>query len=393
MTVLALALACGLQLSAQTLWNTGRMAQAKAAYENGDEATVQTGKSIIKKADKAMKMPDCSVMDKKRPSASGDMHDYFSQARYRWPDPTKPDGRPYINRDGVSNPEINDLDRPLIGRMSETVQDCALAWYFTGNRGYAVKAASQVRTWFLDKATRMNPHFTYAQVSPGHNNDVGNGGGILDGYNMILMLEAVYMLEDNHFLGKKDMKRLRAWFRELDAWMMSSPQGEYEFAATNNHSIIMDEQLIAYRIFTGDLDGAKQLLSTLHERRIFPQVEPDGSQPRELKRTIAFHYSNYNLEHILDLAFYARSLGMDFFGRESEDGRSISKAIDFLLPYSFKTVEDWPWQQIHGWEGVIENFSQSLYRASLLDPSRSDWREAWLKLHDPKAQDRLYVLF
>ena len=36
--------------------------------------------------------PPVSVMMKDKVAASGDKHDYLSQARYVWPDPTKPDG-------------------------------------------------------------------------------------------------------------------------------------------------------------------------------------------------------------------------------------------------------------------------------------------------------------
>ena len=33
----------------------------------------------------------------------------MSQAPYFWPDPTKPNGLPYIRRDGERNPELNKI--------------------------------------------------------------------------------------------------------------------------------------------------------------------------------------------------------------------------------------------------------------------------------------------
>ena len=54
-----------------------------------------------------MKPP--SVMDKGVTPPSGDKHDYMSQAPYWWPDPTKPDGSPYIRKDGERNPEIDKI--------------------------------------------------------------------------------------------------------------------------------------------------------------------------------------------------------------------------------------------------------------------------------------------
>ena len=66
------------------------------------------------------------MMKEKTPS-SGDKHDYMSQARYFWPDPAKPDGLPYINRDGISNPELNKLDRNRLGTTANRITTLALA--------------------------------------------------------------------------------------------------------------------------------------------------------------------------------------------------------------------------------------------------------------------------
>ena len=48
----------------------------------------------------------------------GDKHDYLSFGSYWWPDPDKPDGLPYIRRDGGVNPESQSgsSDRPALSR-------------------------------------------------------------------------------------------------------------------------------------------------------------------------------------------------------------------------------------------------------------------------------------
>ena len=51
-------------------------------------------------ADEALESESLSVMMKKKTPASGDKHDYMSLARYYWPDPSKPDGLPYISVTG-----------------------------------------------------------------------------------------------------------------------------------------------------------------------------------------------------------------------------------------------------------------------------------------------------
>ena len=53
---------------------------------------------------------------------SGDKHDYMSFGPYWWPDPTKPDGLPYVRRDGETNPgSLADSDRPRLERMVDGV--------------------------------------------------------------------------------------------------------------------------------------------------------------------------------------------------------------------------------------------------------------------------------
>src|SRR4051794_1705209 len=46
--------------------------------------------------------------------SAGGLHDFFSEGDYWWPDPQNPDG-PYVQRDGMSNPDnFNDHRRSLM---------------------------------------------------------------------------------------------------------------------------------------------------------------------------------------------------------------------------------------------------------------------------------------
>src|SRR5688572_4439268 len=109
-------------------------------------------------ADRALRAPIVAVTDKKTLlPPSNDKHDYFSLSPYWWPDSTKPDGLPYIRRDGVTNPESKrDLDQPRVHALGDRTQTLALAYYFTGDDRYGEAAAKQIRRWFLDPASRMN---------------------------------------------------------------------------------------------------------------------------------------------------------------------------------------------------------------------------------------------
>src|SRR6266536_2331152 len=70
-----------------------------------DAVIMPAYRALVGAAERAMGITALSVMQKKQIPPSGNKHDYMSTAPYYWPDPTKPGGLPYINRDGEMNPE------------------------------------------------------------------------------------------------------------------------------------------------------------------------------------------------------------------------------------------------------------------------------------------------
>jgi hypothetical protein len=352
----------GVASQAQSLWDVSHLAEVKGRLDSPFYGKVY--QSLIRQADAVLDTEPLSVMMKNKTPASGDKHDYMSQARYFWPDTTKPDGHPYMERDGVTNPEIELLDRNRLGATADRIKLLALAWYFSGDEKYARKATELIRVWFLDKATAMNPNLEYAQVAPGHNNDKGRSYGLIDTYSFVEMLDGIALLENSVSFSDKDSKALRRWFARLTDWMLESDQGREEYNAANNHSVAYDAQIIAFSLFTGDRDRAARFIRDIPEKRVFRQIDPDGSQPHELQRTLAYHYSNYNIEHLIDILLMAGKLGVDIGNATSADGRNFYKAVDFMAARTGKDSAIWPYRQISGWNGAVQRFCKSLYRSA-----------------------------
>ena len=143
---------------AQFLWNENHLLQVKKSLRLKNSPYAESFKSLQTKAASLLQEDHVSVMDKKHVPASGDKHDYTSLSRYYWPDSSKPDGLPYVFRDGISNPELKEYDRESLEMMSRRVQTLTLAWFLSGQRKFAIAALKQVRIWFINKATKMNPH-------------------------------------------------------------------------------------------------------------------------------------------------------------------------------------------------------------------------------------------
>jgi len=319
------------------------LAANRARAAAGDKDLAAAVDDLRKQADKALKAGPFSVMDKKDVPPSGDKHDYTSLAPYFWPDPAKPDGKPYIRKDGEVQPgrhEQGDVD--AMGRMSSAVESLARAWYFTGDERCAEHAAMLLRKWFLDEKTRMNPNLNYAQAIPGRND--GRGAGIIDAVGLINLVDAVGLLAGSKAWTAADQKGLEAWFEKFVVWLQESKNGRDEARAGNNHGTWYDAQLAAYALFAGKADVAKKVLAESH-RRIDKQILPDGRQPAELARTKSWDYSSMNLRGWFTAATLGERAGVDLWKYQSADGRSIRKALDYLLPFA-KDPAQWKTRQI-----------------------------------------------
>ena len=164
------------QIPSTRIYDGEKLAKVKARMESKEYASATT--KLMNEADKALKNKPVSVMDKTMVAGSGDKHDYVSMGPYWWPDPTKPDGLPYIRKDGVRNPNATS-DCTNIGKTINDISTLGIAYYFSGNEKYAAKAAELIRVWFLNPETRMNPNMNYAQMIPGHNENKGRGFGMI----------------------------------------------------------------------------------------------------------------------------------------------------------------------------------------------------------------------
>lgn len=294
-------------------------------------------------ADKMLKATPHSVMEKTRMPPSGDKHDYLSLAPYSWPDPSKPDGLPWINRDGKVNPESREgTDHNALSRMCSEVETLALAYRLTKHEPYAAKAVEVAKVWFLDPATKMNPNLEYGQGVPGRS--TGRGTGIIDTVGLIKVVQTIGGLEGSTAWTPEIQKGMKAWFRAYLDWLLKSKNGLSEAKAANNHGSWYLAQVAAYATFVGDQERVRTSVE-LGRERIATQIELDGRQPLELKRTKSYSYSLYNLEALFILAEYGPSVGVDLFGYRSPDGRTLRAALDYMAPY-FKGDSKWPGEQI-----------------------------------------------
>ncbi|MFE2811808.1 alginate lyase family protein [Streptomyces nigra] len=314
-----------------------RMQRTKVRLDHGDPELRRAVGALRVRADAWLDQGPWTVVDKPRPAPGGDVHDYLSQAPYWWPTtaPTadNPWGCPYEQRDGQRNPEVDSgTDRQDVEKTFDSSYDLSLAWYYTGDRRYAEKAARVLRTWFLDPATRMNPNLDHAQFIPCRYD--GRAIGIIDfSQSYTAVLDAVALLETGApGWTADDRAAMRQWNADFLTWLRDSDFGRQEAAAANNHGTFYDLLLAGLASATGDRELARRTVRDVGPRRIAPQIASDGGQPQELARTRSWHYSTFDLVAYTRLAAIGRHVGVDLWAYRGPDGQSLFKAVDYLLP-------------------------------------------------------------
>ena len=284
-----------------------------------------------------------SVMNKKKVPPSGDKHDYMSQAPYWWADTTKPDGLPYIRRDGERNPEYYDLsDSEEMDYIINDTEILALAFYFTKDERYAAHAARLLKTWFLDPETFQNPNLNFGQGIPGIN--TGRGIGIIETRSFPRLIDATILLQESKNWSKEDHKSLKKWFAAYLSWLTESPLGKDEADEHNNHGTYYDVQIMAYALFTDQPELAKKQIEVA-KSRIQSQMKPDGSQPFELERTVSWGYTNMNLAGFFKIARLSEKVKANLWNYETTDGKGLQKSLQWLIPY-LKNEKVWEFKQI-----------------------------------------------
>ena len=367
------------------LFRASELAKARALVESGDARTVAARDAMVREAEAMLEIPIVTVVDGKDDPAvlapSGDPHDYVSLSPYWWPDPEKEDGLPYIRRDGEINPDRKNYDVDKLGAFGDTVRGLAMGYFVTGDERYAERAIEHLRAWYIDPDTRMNPRIEYGQFVPGR--EEGRPGGIIETNRIRFVADAIAMLRASPSWTESDESGVREWYAGYLDWLLNSELGKRERAARNNHGTWFAAQAAQYALVAGNTEVVEQMSRVVGER-VTSQIEPDGSQPLEIERTRGLDYCCFNLRALMDLSTYAARVGVDTFGFETDDGRSIRAALAFVKPYATQQ-EEWPYQQI---SPTRYNMFNQLFRMSANRLDAPEYGEAALGMPELDEDDQ-----
>jgi len=289
---------------------------------------------VLKAANGYLTAQPVTVTASHSPRSAGGLHDFFSEGDYWWPDPKNPDG-PYIQRDGMSNPDNFVEHRRAMIRLSLIVPALAAAYKITRNRRYSTAAARHLRAWFIDPATRMNPNLQYAQAI--HGRFTGRGTGIIDTLHLVEVARAAGQID----LAAGDLDGVKKWFSEYTEWMTTHPYGIAERDTKNNHATCWAAQVAGFSWLTGNAEQTAYCRNRFKTVLIPNQEAPDGSFPEELRRTKPYGYSLFNLDAMAILAQTLTNAEDSLWKWQLPDGRGMARAVAYMYPFILDKKK-WP---------------------------------------------------
>lgn len=324
-------------------------AQLKRLKAAGYGLMGQWREAIIAEARAALGRGPYSVTAKADTAPSGDIHDFWHAVSEAGPDPDLPEAFDYTRADvrkgpgrGLRRADARLCDRTQLQRMIDDSSALALGWSLTGESEMARHGARLVRTWFVNRSTRMNPHLTFSRFDPQADQPAGAPSGIAAMNDLYVLLDAVRLLDQAGAFSGKDRAALEAWLDEYLNWLTTSEQGLRQRRARNHHGIWYDLQRAAILAYLGDVEGLLDVFC-FSRQRLYEHFNPDGFQPHQMRRTNSAHFACLNLQGWVNLARLADACGDDLWNFAMPGGQSIRKGLEWMLPYL--SGEEWPFEQ------------------------------------------------
>jgi hypothetical protein len=340
-------------------------------------------KQVLDEAAWALQQQPVTVTAQSSPRNAGGKHDFYSEGDYWWPNPVSVDS-PYIQRDGMTNPDNFVAHRQAMIRFSRIMGALASAFKMTGDEKYVLHAMVHCKAWFTDKETLMNPNLLYAQAIKGRS--TGRSIGIIDGIQLMEVVQGLTVMQNAPAMDKALLTDVKKWFDQLLQWLTTHQYGKDEMNAANNHGTCWVMQVSAFATFTGN-EKLIKFCSDRYKTVLLPnQMATDGSFPQELRRTKPYGYSIFNLDAMTTICQILSTKENDLWNYQTADGKSIKKGIEYLYPF-IKDKSKWPLKQdIMYWENwpVAQPFL--IFGANAFN--NKEWFNTWKNLdHSPTVEE------
>jgi hypothetical protein len=345
------------------------MEKNKLLIEQNDPTLAKAKEVLMESAQKVLQGDTYSVTykDKDQIPDGATAHDYVSLAPYMWPDPSKKDGMPFIQKDGRRNPLAAAYkDGAMLNGLCTDVQLLGLAYYFSSDEVYAERATFLLRVFFMDSETKMNPSFDFSQIVMGKKS---SGGNVISANHLLKAIDGIQLIKSSKYWTERDQMAMQKWFSSLLDWMKNSPKGKIEAKRQNNIGTFYTIQATTFALFVGNGSLAKKIIEERAYHNIEAQIDKDGKMPLELKRATPWSYVNYNLSAFYDLMKVSLRLGVDLWDYRSEESGSIKQSYEWVESFLEREQNSFSFYGQNIDKGSINKFLQTNPARELRKPS------------------------
>jgi hypothetical protein len=340
-------------------------------------------RDIIRLANQAMQESPVTITAFQSDRSAGGKHDFFSEGDYWWPNPSDVTG-PYIQKDGLTNPDNFIQHRQVMIRFSQLIGTLTSAYLLTGNKNYVSKITAHLNAWFIDTATRMNPSLLYAQAIKGR--VTGRSIGIIDMIQLVEVAQSVRVLEKKEKLDTAIVSAVKNWFAQYLQWVTTHPYGIEERDTKNNHATCWVMQVAVFARLVNDESILNDCINRFKTILLPAQMALDGSFPLELKRSKPYGYSLFNLDAMTTICQVLSTSTANLWRYTLADGRSLKKGMEYMYPF---VVDKKRWSltpDIMYWDNWP--IAQSFLLFGALHYQEQSWLDTWKKLeHNPTTDE------
>ena len=165
---------------------------------------------------------------------------------------------------------------------------------------------------------------------------------LLDFVKLPFLVDSIGILVNSKSFTGDDYNGIASWLQQYLSWLTSSARGQADSGSPNNQGTWYDVQRLSLQLFLGLNDEASTVVSASTIPRMNSQLLPDGSQPLEQSRPLSWLYSSFNLKALFFVAYLSQSTSVNLFQYQDPQGRSIPRALNYLIPYASNNGTNWP---------------------------------------------------
>ncbi len=134
----------------------------------------------------------------------------------------------------------------------------------------------------------------------------------------------------------------------------------------------------------------KRFLITLLRKRILKQIDDEGVQVEEIKRTSSFGYSVSNISVMMNFIIIACNQGLQL---TPESLTRFYKAVNYLIPYLDENKQ-WPYQEISNMKYYRKRLCFELFRIeTCIDKSKTNYLKLYEKYGKMSDNDINVLLY